>query len=86
MDWRRVAGILAVGWYLLTPPIKWGPLYNNAGTGRKQESSSLPLSEWEHLASFDSAQQRELYRATLFADMNKKITSGHIDRNSLEGL
>ena len=57
---RPAAALALVGWYLMAPPIRWGML--SSGQEGFKLASSLPLSAWNHVGSFDSAQQCETFR------------------------
>jgi hypothetical protein len=45
MKLRHAAALALVGWYLMVPPIRDGKVID------------VPVSQWEHLDSFDSARE-----------------------------
>ena len=53
--YRKALAAVAVGWYLIRPPVSW----NN------QVLKDVPMNHWEQVHSFDSAQQCEQYRSWL---------------------
>jgi hypothetical protein len=59
----RTAALVAIGWYLMAAPVKWGTLAN--GNGGFKLASDVPLAEWNHLQSFDSAEQCEKFLSAL---------------------
>jgi hypothetical protein len=71
---RHAAALASIGWYLIATPVRWGTLANQS-EGFKLDSS-VPLPEWNHLASFDSAQQCKAYLSSLQDQARTKLGSG----------
>lgn len=54
-----------IGWYLMAPPLKWGPL---------RLDSEAPLSSWGIIESFDTAKQCEAFRMRRLEEINPSDT------------
>jgi len=57
MNLRHTAALALLGWYLLTPPIasvgsKW-----NSATKEYDPYTSAPLSQWQTVLTFDTAEE-----------------------------
>jgi hypothetical protein len=59
------------GWYLLTPPVV------RKADRTFMPSSSAPLTNWEHLTSFDSAEQCQVAQAELARKPGPTLRSDH---------
>lgn len=66
MTFHQVAVVVLAGWYLLAPPL----------TADLKLDSDQPLTKWNHLGSYDSAKECEMYRMKLYqAALNSKSMS-----------
>ena len=57
MNLRHAAALALVGWYLMMPP--WTTSWFST---TKRRNDSAPISQWETLRSFDSAELCEQFR------------------------
>lgn len=71
---KHLAALAVVGWYLMVPPVH--PTSSDLSTAKGYVDWGAPLSDWETLDSYDSAQECRAELAHQFDDAVKHVQKG----------